>query len=158
MIVINEIITEDNSNESQVVILNGSELVGDDNDEDDVGLSIEGSHSETNGEEYVKMTHYKFSCSMCSFKVLCPFSSSFPQSFKLLNPFFIQSHVILHETIKTVLECDQCDYRTLRATQLTRHKVSHSVVTLMCPASCGYTTDDPILLAKHQKRTNHDVI
>ena len=79
MIVINEIITEDNSNESQVVILNGSELVGDDNDEDDVGLSIEGSHSETNGEEYVKMTHYKFSCSMCSFKV-CTFSVLFPPS------------------------------------------------------------------------------
>lgn len=72
MIVINEIITEENSNdcnEPNVVILNGSELVGDDNDEDDVGLSIEGSHSETNGEECVKMTHYKFSCSMCSFKV-----------------------------------------------------------------------------------------
>lgn len=127
---------------TQVVILDDDELMDEENEED-MNQSLEGSLSEVNGEDGKCKTEYKFSCTLCSYR------SQREGQFK--------RHVQLHETITEVLRCDQCDFRTLRATQLTRHKITHSAVTLMCPSGCGYTTDDPQLLVKHQKRTNHEV-
>ena len=100
-------------------------------------LNIEVLHSEnrTPGQ------NVKFTCNLCSFK-------------SQRESHYIK-HMALHETKSTIHCCEHCSFSTCSITRLRRHQVTHSSNTLTC-SSCNYSTDDPKLLARHQ-RVKHKV-
>lgn len=116
----------------------GDDEVNQDTETDDC-LNIEVFHPEIPKDGLKKP--YKFSCLLCSFKTQ--------------RDSHYQRHLALHQKTDTIYRCSSCSYSTLRFIHLRRHQVIHSTQTLSCP-SCSYNTDDPKLLARHQ-RAKHKV-
>lgn len=80
---------------------------------------------------------YKFCCQICSFK-------SHRES-------HFQRHLDLHKARSTIYSCDECDFRTLKLTHLRRHQIIHTNRRIDC-SSCSYSTDDPKLLDRHERK------